>query len=163
MGTLPLGAHLMTPRRWYRHHGIYVGDGRVVHYAGLNRRLRAGPVEEIQFSRFEAGRGIVLIDRGPGPYAPDEVIRRARSRLGENRYSVLRNNCEHFSEWCISGEPRSSQVDRWLAAPRRVLHASMLRARNAMHRVGESIAARFGPARSASTALSSLALGEHRL
>ena len=41
----PMGAHLVTPRRRYCHHGIYVGDGKVVHYAGLSRSLRRGPVE----------------------------------------------------------------------------------------------------------------------
>jgi len=30
---LPLGSHLVTPRRGYVPHGIYVGDGNVVHYA----------------------------------------------------------------------------------------------------------------------------------
>jgi hypothetical protein len=41
----------------------------------------------------------------------DEVVRRARLRLGEDRYSVLTNNCEHFCEWCVRGEHRSYQVD----------------------------------------------------
>ncbi|MBV9702983.1 MAG: lecithin retinol acyltransferase family protein, partial [Methylobacteriaceae bacterium] len=27
----PLGAHLITPRFTYQHHGIYVGGGLVVH------------------------------------------------------------------------------------------------------------------------------------
>jgi hypothetical protein len=40
-----------------------------------------------------------------------EVVRRARSRLGEDRYHVLTNNCEHFCEWCVHGQNRSYQVD----------------------------------------------------
>ena len=28
-----LGAHLISPRNGYSHHGIYVGSGRVIHYA----------------------------------------------------------------------------------------------------------------------------------
>src|SRR5882762_7929917 len=42
-----LGAHLVTPRGAYSHHGIYVGKGKVVHYAGLARSLHRGPVEEV--------------------------------------------------------------------------------------------------------------------
>jgi hypothetical protein len=38
-------------------------------------------------------------------------VHRARARLGEDRYNVLTNNCEHFCEWCVRGEPRSDQVD----------------------------------------------------
>jgi Lecithin retinol acyltransferase len=31
---LAAGTHLVVSRRGYRHHGIYVGQGRVIHYAG---------------------------------------------------------------------------------------------------------------------------------
>ena len=48
----PLGSHLVTPRRGYLHHGIYVGGCRVVHYSGLVHGLRGGPVEEVPLSRF---------------------------------------------------------------------------------------------------------------
>jgi Lecithin retinol acyltransferase len=38
----PLACHLVTPRTLYNHHGIYVGNGRVIHYAGLAHGLRRG-------------------------------------------------------------------------------------------------------------------------
>jgi len=40
-----------------------------------------------------------------------EAVRRARSRLGENRYHIIRNNCEHFCEWCLNGVSRSRQLE----------------------------------------------------
>ena len=46
----PMGAHIVAQRRGYIHHGIYVGAAKVVHYAGLSRGLRRGPVEEISLS-----------------------------------------------------------------------------------------------------------------
>src|ERR1700722_268963 len=107
----PLGAHIVTPRRAYTHHGIYVGLGRVVQCGGLSRGLGRGPVEEVSLSQFAQGRPIWLrLEDSPWPNR-DEVVRRARSRLGENRYNLLTNNCEHFCEWCVRGEPRSLQVD----------------------------------------------------
>ena len=30
----------------------------------------------------------------------DEIIERAKSRLGERKYNALFNNCEHFAYWC---------------------------------------------------------------
>ncbi|EFL5564207.1 hydrolase, partial [Escherichia coli] len=30
-----LGAHLSSDRPGYTHHGIYVGNGKVIHYSGL--------------------------------------------------------------------------------------------------------------------------------
>jgi hypothetical protein len=55
----------------------------------------------------------VQVTRGRtgAPIDCKDVIRRVRQRLGEDRYRVLTNNCEHFCEWCIRGELRSDQVD----------------------------------------------------
>ena len=117
-----LGSHIVTPRRGYLHHGIYVGGGKIVHYAGLVHGLRRRPVEETTLDRFARGRPVwVRFDRPP-IFSSREVIRRARSRMGEDGYRLLTNNCEHFCEWCLHGEHRSYQVDAWLAHPRRALH-----------------------------------------
>jgi hypothetical protein len=42
--------------------------------------------------------------------------------VGEDRYRVLTNNCEHFCEWCLRGEARSYQVDRWFSWLQRGVH-----------------------------------------
>lgn len=118
---LPLGAHLVTPRRAYMHHGIYVGDGKVVHYAGLTHGLRRGPVEEISLARFTDGHPIGVRSDASLEFDRWEVIRRARSRVGEDHYRLLTNNCEHLCEWCLHGEHRSYQVEKWLAGPVRAL------------------------------------------
>jgi hypothetical protein len=47
------------------------------------------------------------------------VICRARSRLGEDRYHLLDNNCEHLVEWCLHGVARSFQVESALEFPHR--------------------------------------------
>lgn len=111
----PLGAHVVSPRFGYVHHGIYIGRGRVVHYAGLSCGLVRGPVEVVPLSRFACGRRVSTRCSRRRSYEPADVVRRACSRLGENRYAVLRNNCEHFCEWCLHGEARSFQIERLLA------------------------------------------------
>ena len=115
-GSLAPGTHLMTSRRVYMHHGIYVGRGMVVHYAGLSRFLHSGPVEEVTMSRFSKGRPVRIMEYSESKYSPQEIVRRARSRLGENEYQVLSNNCEHFCNWCISGRSHSTQVESLLAS-----------------------------------------------
>jgi len=55
---LPLGAHLTTSRRGYTHHGVYVGDGRVVHYSGFSAFWQCGPVEEVSLPRFSDGHTV---------------------------------------------------------------------------------------------------------
>jgi len=123
MKELPLGAHLTTSRRGYAHHGVYVGGGRVVHYAGFSGFWQCGPVEEVSLSRFSAGREVQIVKHAPSLFFPEDIVRRARSRLGENDYRLLTNNCEHFCNWCFSGISHSAQVQRPLRLPFRVLGA----------------------------------------
>ena len=111
------GAHIISPRRGYLHHGIYVGDARVVHYAGWSYGFSHGPVEEVSLAQFARGRGIWTRWRPPA-FDRAEIVRRARSRVGEDRYRILQNNCEHFCEWCVHGESRSYQVERLLPSRR---------------------------------------------
>jgi len=120
----PVGAHVVTQRRGYTHHGIYVGASQVVHYAGLARGLRRGPVEEISLSSFAARHAVGVIAGVPQKFDAREVVRRARSRLGEDRYRLLTNNCEHFCEWCLQGERRSYQIEACLELPSRALVAT---------------------------------------
>ena len=37
---------------------------------------------------------------------------RALSRLGENKYNLIFNNCEHFAIWCKTGISESYQVEK---------------------------------------------------
>lgn len=107
--ALVIGTQLVVRRLGYYHRGIYVGNGRVVHYAGRTRNTH-GLIEEISLADFGAGRPVRLED-APCQSSACDVVIRARSRLGEQRYDVLENNCEHFCTWCQTGRPRSPQVD----------------------------------------------------
>jgi hypothetical protein len=118
---LPLGAHLITARLGYNHHGVYVGRGRVVHYSGLSGFWQCGPVEEVSLAQFVNGHPVRILDHFESQYSPEEIVRRARSRLGEDDYRLLTNNCEHFCNWCVSGISRSAQVERRLQSPFRKL------------------------------------------
>jgi hypothetical protein len=119
---VPLGAHLVTSRCGYEHHGIYAGAGKVVHYAGFADGHCRGPVAEVTLNCFAAGNAIAIRLHPCAQYMGTEAVQRARSRLGENRYRLLTNNCEHFCAWCLSGESRSQQVETCLAHPRAGLH-----------------------------------------
>ncbi|MEJ1963139.1 MAG: lecithin retinol acyltransferase family protein [Gammaproteobacteria bacterium] len=120
-----MGSHVVTPRRGYLHHGIYVGDGKVVHYSGLAHGLRRGPVEEVSLADFARGWPIRVRPGATPAFNHREIVRRARSRVGESSYRIFTNNCEHFCEWCVRGEPRSFQLEAWLAQPVRMLFTVM--------------------------------------
>lgn len=119
--SLQPGTHVVTARRGYTHHGIYVGHGEVIQYGGFVCGLHRGAVEKVSVEQFARGRAL-LTRSGPAPrFQPDEIVRRAHSRLGEDRYRLLTNNCEHFCEWCLRAQHRSYQVEDWAARPRRAL------------------------------------------
>ncbi|MEX3854550.1 hypothetical protein QF001_004563 [Paraburkholderia youngii] len=118
-----LGAHLITKRHGYEHHGIYVGSGRVIHYAGFVKSVRRGPVEEVPLDEFADGHTVAVRRRPYPKYSGVQTVLRARSRLGEDRYRLLTNNCEHFCAWCLVGESRSEQIHAFLKHPGAGVHA----------------------------------------
>jgi hypothetical protein len=109
------GDHVYVRRRTYSHHGIDCGDGTVIHYVGERRRGRR--IEQTSWETFAGGDEVhVRAYRQRLPV--EEIVRNAESRLGDERYRLVTNNCEHFATWSSTGSPASSQVRRWaVAAP----------------------------------------------
>lgn len=89
------GAHIKCNRIGYSHHGIYDGNGHVFEY-------NEGIIRLVPLNIFADGDEIVKVN-SPTTYSEDEIIRRARSRLGEQRYDLIFNNCEHYARWCRNG------------------------------------------------------------
>lgn len=109
--SLPkVGSHLITPRINYTHHGIYVGNEKVIHYSGLADGLSSGPVEEVSLSKFHQQRGLDVIPHPDALFSNQEIIARARERLGETEYNLLYNNCETFVHYCIYNVNTSQQT-----------------------------------------------------
>lgn len=116
------GIQLIVRRRGYVHSGIYVGCGRVVHYAGRLKYPR-GLVEETSLAEFAAGRPVYAASTPTQSTRLEDIVQRARSRLGEHSYDLLLNNCEHFCSWCQTGSARSAQVDRLTRSQRLLVRA----------------------------------------
>jgi hypothetical protein len=114
-----VGAHLVTPWRGFAHHGVYLGGGRVIHYNARVYRFKRRPVEETDMPEFAEGRLVFVVCHAGSTHDVDEVLRRARSRVGEDRYHLFNNNCEHLVEWCLHGVARSFQVESALEFPER--------------------------------------------
>lgn len=90
----------------YQHHGIDVGDGSVIHY-----RKPSEIIEQTSFDTFSKGNTVYVREYPQGfCFIPEVVVKRAFSRLGENKYNLLFNNCEHFATWCKTGVSESQQV-----------------------------------------------------
>ena len=126
----------------YEHFGIYIGNGKVIHYASLDgdiseeNEIREAWIDQfldgatkfysIDFERINRDiRRKKILDSGISTlaelkkrfqegteysiYSPKETIKRAKSKIGEHRYNLLKNNCEHFAFWCKTGEKECNQ------------------------------------------------------
>ncbi len=98
--------HLQVPRQHglFQHHGIDLGDGTVAHYLEGKEILRS-PLEE-----FSCNQPIFIV-RHENCSPKRITLQRAISRIGEQSYNLLFNNCEHFATWCKTGMHRSSQIE----------------------------------------------------
>ena len=92
----------------YQHHGIDCGDGSVIHY----RKVGTATVSRTSFEAFAQGNPVYTLSQSVA-FIPDVVLNRAESRLGEQRYNLFFNNCEHFANWCKIGKTISPQLDNF--------------------------------------------------
>jgi HRAS-like suppressor 3 len=113
------GDHLRVPGVGvvYDHHGLYVGDRRVVEFAGGFHPT----VREVSLEDFEKRAPAALVPHARlrswsvdvPPLDPEEVVARAYFLVREvppHRYSFIGFNCEHAVQWCKTGLPESYQI-----------------------------------------------------
>lgn len=119
-----IGDHLVSPRglsingkpifpgrlKIYTHHGLYVGNDEVIHYAGNAQPGLRGPVEKVSVSVFAGDADCSVREYASRRYSREESVVRAFRRLNEDTYDLFSNNCEHFVTWCINGDHDSPQV-----------------------------------------------------
>lgn len=102
------------------HFGIFVSEEEVIQFGLAPTARRRVPDSEVEvlasdIDAFLAGGFLEVCEfdrkeRKSHP-TPDEVVARARQRLGERGYHILYNNCEHFAYECVTGKHYSEQVE----------------------------------------------------
>ena len=105
--------HLIVKHFGYTHHGIYAGRGRVIHYSGFAHLFKKHPIEMTSLKNFSHGKKISVRHYEAPKYSGRTVVRRMRSRMHENQYHLIINNCEHLCSWAITGveRPASGEDD----------------------------------------------------
>lgn len=117
------GDQIRVNRGLYYHYGIYISNDEVIHFASLipgyetspehasvcntslDIFLKGGILECANYSKEEMDK----------KRTPNEIVEYAKSKIGEKGYDLLKNNCEHFSNECVFGYKKSSQVDNVLS------------------------------------------------
>lgn len=88
--------HLKVNRFGYSHHALSIDGCEVIHYQDFI-------VKTESIVSFAKGADIHILDT-PRLFTKEQVIARAYSKLGERKYNLIFNNCEHFVRWVLNGE-----------------------------------------------------------
>jgi len=98
----------------FTHHGIYIGNGEVIHYDGKADSIfnKNGSVVQTSLEQFLNDKKnryneLYIVNHQNARYSGKRIVQRALSRLGESRYSIFSNNCEHFCTWCVEGSEKA--------------------------------------------------------
>lgn len=95
------------------HYVIYLGvDNRGQHKFIANYSKGIQFIQELELINFLKSYIPVRLNRFLGNELQRmSAVNRALSRLNENAYNLILNNCEHFANWVQKGLPKSEQVD----------------------------------------------------
>ena len=105
------GDHIYVRRKrlLYSHHGIYAGEGIVIHFKGAVKEKKDPVVRKTEIEKFLNGGKLKRRDyKKRLPHA--ETLRIAKEHLSKRGYSLAFNNCEHFATYCAIGKKRSKQI-----------------------------------------------------
>ena len=91
------------------HHGIYTGDGTVIHYSGEEKEKKDPLVRETDIEEFLKDGKLRRRDHKKH-LPPSETLGLASHHLSYHGYSLAWNNCEHFATYCATGRKKSKQV-----------------------------------------------------
>jgi hypothetical protein len=105
------GDVIYVQRLGYKHYGVDVGEGYVAHFRKIsfsNGRIIVTSKAEFRQCAIFIYKDIMVERR----FSRDEVAKRALSYSGSNfgGYDFISNNCEHFANYCASGERVSRQA-----------------------------------------------------
>ena len=113
-----IGAHIRVQIQSIYHHGIYIGYDEVFQFGLLSDMLK--PKEEVwvlvsSIEEFLQGGflEVRVFDRKERKIKNDDlkIVEIAKSKLGEDGYDIVHNNCEHFANFCIFNKKESKQID----------------------------------------------------
>lgn len=128
---LQAGDHIKVKRWGYSHHGLYVGEDEVVHFAGSpTERWRNARVKRESMGAFLAGatQFEILLYADITPRERRKAVKRALHvwrHEAHDTYNLFFNNCEHFATFCVLGEGKSEQVQSPITALTTVVAAGI--------------------------------------
>ena len=113
-----MGQIIRTRVSFYYHYGIFVSADEVIQFG-----LPTDPGKSADQIKVLVSDIYTFLNGGELETAkptlaekktmrkPEEIIKTARSRIGEGGYDILHHNCEHFVNECAFGKSNSRFLD----------------------------------------------------
>ena len=107
----PAGAHVRIRRPYgIDHHAVVVGGSvATLGPVMLIDNAKADGISRRTLEEVAAGDPVEIVARPQSAEHANHIVERAYSQIGKP-YDLFSQNCEHFSNWCYDGMPRSLQL-----------------------------------------------------
>lgn len=111
------GDHIRVSRGLYHHHGIYIDEMHVISFGSIKHELNPKKARVMMTSLvtfLHGGRIEVRVytkEEETKKRLPNEIVNYALLNLNRAGYDLISNNCEHFANECVFGEPKSDQIN----------------------------------------------------
>ena len=116
---LESGDHIRVKRPYYYHHGVYVGDGMVIHFTGEENDSISEPEKVIvRKTTIEFFANGTIVEKAKPNFLEKRhlknrklVVEEAEKAIGEGGYDFLHNNCEDFANRVCYDKKLTSQIN----------------------------------------------------
>ncbi|MEX2665201.1 lecithin retinol acyltransferase family protein [Candidatus Uabimicrobium amorphum] len=95
---------------FFNHIGIYIGNDKVIHFTGTQKKERSAVISLDALERFACGYK-VYVHREPNcPRHGENIAKTAKevlqnkANMYNNKYSFVLKNCEDFVKYCYEAE-----------------------------------------------------------
>jgi hypothetical protein len=102
------------------HYGIYVSDSCIIQYGKASDIFQdssevsvlEGTIQEFVGNKYIEVREYSLIEKLK-KNSKEKIIEKAKARIGEKKYDILNNNCEHFVNECVFNKHESLEAKQY--------------------------------------------------
>lgn len=102
------------------HYGIYVSDSCIIQYGKASDIFQdssevsvlVGTIKEFVGNKYIEVREYSLLEKLK-KNSKEKIIKKAKERIGEKKYNILNNNCEHFVNECVFNKHESLEAKQY--------------------------------------------------
>ena len=93
------------------HYGIYVSDSCIIQYGKASDIFQDSSEVSVLVGTIKEFVGNKYIEVREN--SKEKIIKKAKERIGEKKYNILNNNCEHFVNECVFNKHESLEAKQY--------------------------------------------------